>query len=494
MPKNFFNALVCCLLVSSNISGLSHAAPAKIAHASQAFDDQAEVIVIGAGIAGLSTAYRLKKAGIHARILEMSPRVGGRVRTASYPEGPSAEVGLEEFWEGNPVLEIIRELKVPMESSATAFSSFIWQGKLYPFTQDTNEEFLKATLTADEFTALKKWDEKMAEHYAQIKADKMDPALKKELIAISFGDWIHKKSGLSEKTQALIQAETEPEYGTSWSQISALDGVAEWHIFSGKGTPSFHTVGGNQNVVNAIAKSIGAKDVLLNKQVTNIRAKADSVEITATDTSTFKQHIYRAKYVVTTMPLLRLNEIQFDPPLSAERRKAIDTQGWGAYFTAHLLLDPQAMRYWTTEGKADSSVLPILSGGPLGVIYGPDKSAHTEKAVLLNFLVTGDAAERFNARTGSFDAIEEEMTAALEKLWPGVKKTMKRWTFYRYHPVAIASWPVGRSRFDDLSNLMRRPEGRVYFAGDFTENTHSDGAAQSAVRVVKDIVAREHTK
>ena len=56
-----------------------------------------DVIVVGAGVAGLSTAYRLQKAGISVKVLEMSPHVGGRVRTANYPDGSSAEVGLEEF-------------------------------------------------------------------------------------------------------------------------------------------------------------------------------------------------------------------------------------------------------------------------------------------------------------------------------------------------------------------------------------------------------------
>ena len=64
-------------------------------------------------------------------------------------------------------------------------------------------------------------------------------------------------------------------------------------------------------------------------------------------------------------------------------------------------------------------------------------------------------------------------------------------TFYRYHPHAIASWPVGRSRFDSLSDSLRQPQGRIYFAGDFTEDTHSNGASLSAIRVVKDILKQK---
>lgn len=60
-------------------------------------ESDTDVIIVGAGLAGLSTAYRLKKEGKSFIILEMSPHIGGRIRTASYTENLSAEVGLEEF-------------------------------------------------------------------------------------------------------------------------------------------------------------------------------------------------------------------------------------------------------------------------------------------------------------------------------------------------------------------------------------------------------------
>ena len=48
-----------------------------------------DVLIIGSGLAGLSTAYRLKKLGITSRILEASPHIGGRVRrTAPIKRGP----------------------------------------------------------------------------------------------------------------------------------------------------------------------------------------------------------------------------------------------------------------------------------------------------------------------------------------------------------------------------------------------------------------------
>ncbi|MFI3187058.1 MAG: NAD(P)/FAD-dependent oxidoreductase [Methylococcaceae bacterium] len=447
-------------------------------------DNIADVLIVGAGLSGLSSAYYLKKAGKTSVILEMSPHVGGRIRTASYADNARAELGLEEFWESNPALEIMRELNIPLETSYTSFSSFYYQSKLYPFTHKTNLDFLQSIISADEMKSYKKWDQKMTELYHQLDARPLATNLL-TLKDISFADWLHTTSGLSAKTQEFIRIETEPEYATTWQQISALDGIAEWHFFSGDGQSPYHVVGGNQHAADVIADFIGKDNIRLNQFVTHIKSTDSSVEVTTTDTGTFQQQVYRAKYVITTVPLFRLDDIQFNPPLSPDRKQAIQTQSGGAYFTAHVLVDSKASHFWMHNNE---SVLPILTDGPLGVIY--EGNSEPGKDAVLNLLVTGGYAERFNGRINGLDDAQETLLEAFEKQWPGIKPSIKKMTFYRYHPRAIASWPVGRSRFDSLSDSLRVPQGRIYFAGDFTEDTHSNGAAQSAIRVVKDILQK----
>jgi len=449
-----------------------------------------DVIIVGAGLAGLSTAYRLQKAGLTYKILEMSPHIGGRIRTASYPEQISAEVGLEEFWEDNPTVDIIRELKLPVEKAASAFSSFVSQGKLLPFVQNTSAGFLASQFSERDLKLFQKWDQRMVHSYQRILQNHRDPEMS-ALKNISFSNWMKKESGLSAKLQNFVRIQSEPEYGTSWTQISALEGVAEWHIFSGPGLSSYHVDGGNQKLVNALADQIGNKNIRVNTKASFIQSQPNEVKVTATDLSNFQETEYHGRYVVTTVPLFRLREIQFDPPLTPLQNQAIQTQTWGSYFTAHVKLDPAASQFWTVRGQ---SILPVLTDGSLGVIYGGSAAVRESGTILLNLLVTGGSAESFNLRTGSADQIRIELTQSLQKLWPGIEKWIKSFEFYPYHPRAIASWPVGRSRFDELSDEMRKPFGRVYFAGDFTEGTHSNGAAESAIRVVRGIVDRRKSE
>lgn len=77
-----------------------------------------EVLVIGAGAAGLMAAYELKKAGIPFRLFEASGRIGGRVYTLENfdSEGHFAELGAEYF-EGDHkiIFDLCKELNLPID-------------------------------------------------------------------------------------------------------------------------------------------------------------------------------------------------------------------------------------------------------------------------------------------------------------------------------------------------------------------------------------------
>lgn len=442
-----------------------------------------DVVIVGAGLAGLSTGYRLQRAGMSVAILEATPHVGGRVRTASYDDDLAVEAGLAELWEGNPTLEIARDLGVAVSRHEGSLSSFR-EGATIHSNQagQTNREFVRSFLSPEELTAFTAWDDRMMELEAVIRRG---PEARRDLVpeleAISFAAWVRDTSGLSEHARELVRITSEPEYATSWERISALEGVLEWRIFAGDGLALHRVRGGNIRLIDALADSIGREKILLNRHATHVASGADGVRVVATDTASFAQQTVVGKFVVMAIPLYRLSDIQFDPPLSDEIRRAIATQAWGSYFTAHVFLDRPFAEI--ASGALAGVTLPLLSDGPLGVVY-PTRSDR-----VLNLLVHGDYAEGFNTRTVEPDAIRSVLLAAFDELSVGFSRHVERVAFYRYHPRAIASWPVGRSRLDALSESLRVPQGRVYFAGDFTEGTHSDGAAQSAIRVVEQIRA-----
>ena len=89
-----------------------------------------QVVIVGAGIAGLLTAYELHRRGIPSIVLEASGRAGGRVGTVTVADGTSVESHLEELWESNPVVDLLRQFGVPLVEHPTQ-SSFVADGELH---------------------------------------------------------------------------------------------------------------------------------------------------------------------------------------------------------------------------------------------------------------------------------------------------------------------------------------------------------------------------
>src|ERR1044072_1677466 len=126
---------------------------------------ETEVVIVGAGLSGLAAAYELKKAHVPYHILEIAPRVGGRVRTVRYqrPGQPEiyADSGMEEYWQSNPAVQILKELLLPI-SSDVAVSTVILQGKLYPLGKETTADFKKTLFSKDELESLNAFNAKVA--------------------------------------------------------------------------------------------------------------------------------------------------------------------------------------------------------------------------------------------------------------------------------------------------------------------------------------------
>ncbi len=443
-----------------------------------------EVVIIGAGLSGLASAYQLKKLGIPYHLLEIAPRVGGRVRTVTYSRPGLPEIrtdsGMEEYWESNPAVQVLKELKIPVNEEE-AVSSIMLENKFFALGNESAKSFYSKVFSPSELAALKQFKDKVAPVIHKLRTDLEIPQDLMKLKEISFAQFVGEQK-LSSKINEWIRISLECEIGTAWNRISALDGLAEFHIFLGEGEKCHRVEGGNDRFTEGLAQAVGLNNISTNKRVTRVVTKNGKVVVNYLDLETNDNGVVEASHVINTIPLFRLFEVQFDPPLSAKKQDAIRSMSWGSYFKVHIFLKPNAERFWKTKGV---SSLPILSDSDLGVIYdGNPKNIGSTR--LLSLLTYGDAAERFNLMP--LDAVREQVLASFEKMWPGFSREVSDIEFYRYHPRAIASWPVGRSRFDDLSNEVRKPEHGVYFAGDFTESSHSDGAFLSADRVVRQIV------
>ncbi|MEK7287839.1 MAG: FAD-dependent oxidoreductase [Elusimicrobiota bacterium] len=453
----------------------------RLAHAQ--IPEQADVVIVGAGLSGLATAFGLKKAGIKFHVLELAPRIGGRTSSVRYKrEGKPdlvADSGMEEYWQGNPGLAILKDLGLPLEEGIAA-SSIILEKRLNPLGDESTLEFKKSILSKDEFKALMDFEKKVSPLLNELLGHKAGPETLK-LKDQSFADYVLGFK-MPKKTSDWIRVSVECEIGASWDKTNALDGILEYRLFIHDGRLNYRVIGGNQLFVEALADAAGRENISLNKRVTRVVSEGAGVKVYFLDSQTGNIEIIRASHVVSTIPLFRIFQVQFEPPLSAEKQKAVDSMSYGSYFKVHALVPKNTERYWTSAGH---SSLPILTDNDLGVVYQGDTGQGSD-TFIVSLLIFGNTAEGYNLMPA--DEVRQNVKAGFERLWPGFSKEIQEIHFYPFHPRAIPAWPPGRSSFDELSDEIRRPENRVYLAGDYTETSHSDGAFLSADRVVRQIL------
>lgn len=95
MKKRSWILLMAAALAIQACTGWGQGQRAKIdlpAHAAATAPRRdAPVVIVGAGLCGLTLAHELKKAGIDALLVEATPRIGGRVQTIHVSDGATAE-------------------------------------------------------------------------------------------------------------------------------------------------------------------------------------------------------------------------------------------------------------------------------------------------------------------------------------------------------------------------------------------------------------------
>ncbi len=458
--------------------------PAAPAAAAQ----RARVVIIGGGLAGLLAAYELEKRGVTVCLLEASSGWGGRVATAEYGSGLTAELGLQELWEDNPLLNTARELGLPFDDNPIKpYSSVVLGGKLYPHARTTAAAYFATLMAPPDKTRFVAWLEQAYKlRELALRVGLSDPQVL-NLQRISFADWVG-AANLPQPAAELLRLHVESEQGTGWQSFSALFGLLEFGMFLGKGQLAYHVRGGNSRLIDALVRAIRGQK-RLDALVTRVeRTRSDQGRI---NVRVFYLHGRRSQVVegeraVVAVPFWRLHQIEMVPPLSETKGLAVSTLSRGQYTVVHMLMPAEAQLLWSHAGPAPFAV---LTDGPLGVIYGPSGESPTASPLrVFSLLVHGPFAAAFHMVPREVRL--KEIYAHLDALWPGLSGYVRTSYVYTYHPGALPVWPPGRSPLDELAQNLREPELGLYLAGDYLYNAHSDGAARSGMHAAERI-ARE---
>src|SRR3954452_8674430 len=212
------------------------------------------IVVVGAGLAGLTCAYRLRQAGLNAQVHEASDRVGGRCWTlrGAFAEGQIAEHGGELIDQGHTeTRQLAQELGLSLDNLVAAEVNgtepfYYFDGKPYSFAEATDDlkqiwQQIHKDVSAASYPTL----------YSQ------STQRGRELDAMSIADWIraYVPGGAGSKLGQLLDVAYNIEYGAESNVQSSLNmlyllgfaGQGQLRIF-GQSNEKYHVRGGNDQI------------------------------------------------------------------------------------------------------------------------------------------------------------------------------------------------------------------------------------------------------
>jgi monoamine oxidase len=470
-----------------------------------------KVVILGAGIGGLVSAWELRKAGFDCTVLEARDRPGGRnwtVRRGTKIEFTDGTVQHCAFDEGlylnagparipsihKTMLGYCRELGVAIEvevnvsRSALLVSDSDFGGR--PIEQreainDTRGHVAELLAKAIRKGAL---DEEITVQ----DRERMLPFLR------SFGDLRadyaytgSSRAGLKQLPGAgdVVEQEREPLPMRALLDASFWRGLALEETFDQQAT-MLQPVGGMDRIPYAFAHRLG-KTIKYGCPVSEIRKTENGVRVVYSERGATRS--LEASYCVCTLPLTVLKSVKHD--FSAAVTAAVNQISYAAAFKIAW----ESRRFWEQDDNIYGGI-SWLADGPISLqnstlanLWYPSGGLLSEKGIL----VAG-----YGTEAGGFAALATNEArfaasrAAVEKLHPGRGRELTKPVYVSWQkiPFNLGSWVRGDGYFEASYKEFLKPDGRIFFAGDYCSHltVWQEGAALAAQRAARMIA--EHAR
>ncbi len=422
---------------------------------------------MGAGLAGLTSAYRLKQNGIISTIYEATNRVGGRcwTRRGYFKEDQIIERGGELIDTGHKeIQELAKELGLELENLIMAESIgtnpfyFIDQCP-YSFKEVTND-FMKI------FPKLQKDLKEVGE--TTLYNGYTERGF--ELDHMSVVDYINETvpGGINSRFGKLLAIAYTIENGADAHKQSALNllyllGFAQKKHFQiyGDSDECFHIRGGNDQLPELLAKNLNGQ-IRFNSQLIKIEQYGQN-EIRLVFQNDEKEWEVLADKVILAIPFRILRTIDFENASFRQlKTAAIEELGMGVNTKLHVQF---VNRFWNEIGNNGETFADI----GYQHTFESSRAQQGISGILVNFTGGETAAKQF-ALTD--EVLEETTKKFLDKLtlvlpgsvsnWNGLS-TVDHWLSNQWTKGAYSYWKVGQ--YTKFAGIVGEREGNIFFVG-----------------------------
>lgn len=463
--------------------------PALLGRARALAPGEPRIVIVGAGLAGLSCAYRLRRHGLGATIYEANPeRIGGRCWTArDFAGGQTAEHGGEFIDSRHRRMRSLAnhfgfEL-TDLYAVSNPGSPRLWlDGKLRYRSQLRSQRHVfqrrleRAARRVGNYTA----------------SDHTRAAV--EFDQLTVADWLDDNipGGSNSLWGQYVWAEMASEFGLDSNRLSALNLFFEFVENTPGADERYHVRGGNDQIPHAIAERLGSGAIRLDAPLEALFKRGD--RSFGMRFGGIAEDVV-ADQVVLALPFTTLRRVELDRArLSAKKRRCIDELGMGT--NAKLLMqfdrrphdygswdgymysdDPYLTTWESTLGAPGrSSIVTTYFGGRSGAagLIATEAHAPTRKRELERNL--NSLGER--GRTG---------IAGLASGFNGRAWT-DHWVADPWARGSYAAFLPGQ--YTRYYGYAGKREGAIHFAGEHTATTNQgylEGAVESGERCAEEI-------
>lgn len=454
-------------------------------------DATARIAIVGAGLAGLTAAYRLKQQGLSPVLYEGNTRIGGRCYTVRniFANGQLAEHGGEFIdTDHHAIRNLAAELGLQLDDVLAAQPAgtrekYLFNGQPYDLADATKDYQALYPIVQQQNAAIGSFSYKSANRAA------------KTFDAMTARAWIAKyvPGGLGSSLGQLLDNAFAEENAADTSQQSALniiyaiapDAQTNFDLYYTGSDQRYHVHGGNDQITTILAGRLGGA-LLTSSNLTAIKRLSDGrIRLTIQREASTSDEVFDRVILALPFAVMRARVDYAAAGFRALKVRAIRELGMGASVKSQLQFDS---RLWDQLGCNGE----IRLRSDLFETSWDVTRAQAGATGIFNFWSGGSQA--FADGQLDYQVLARKLLAGAEPILPGLGNLwngLASFDVWKKNPWSLGSYSFyGPGYQTSIVGIEKEPEGNCFFAGEHTwsENGYLNAGVASGDRAAAQVI------